>query len=228
MSTSEKSTAAPLRIDVWSDVVCPWCYIGKRRLSAALEETGIEATVHWRSFQLDPTAPRIGEPGHGKTTTEMLAERYGGGDEQAQAMQERVSQIAAEEGLDYRLDQARHVNTGDAHRLLHLAASLDETGALQNDLKEALLAAHFTAGRDISDPEVLTELATATGVPAERVSAVLAQGDGEFADAVTHDIETARQYGATGVPFVVLDGRYGVSGAQPVETYVQALRAVTS
>lgn len=218
---------APLQIEVWSDVVCPWCYIGKRRLTAALEQSGIDAQVRYRSFQLDPNTPRPGQPGQSRRpVSEMLAAKMGASPDQVQAMQDRVTQIAAQDGLDYRMEDTLEANTGDAHRLLHLAAERDPTLALQGELKEALLRANFTQGWDIADAAVLTELAVGAGLPAGRVASVLETQ--EYADAVEADIQTARQYGATGVPFVVIDGRYGVSGAQPVETYVQALRQASA
>jgi predicted DsbA family dithiol-disulfide isomerase len=216
-------SAAPFVVEVWSDVVCPWCYIGKRRLESALAgfEHRDEVQVVWRSFELDPSTPRSGEPGGGADLATHLGERYGGGREAGLAMNARVAEVAAADGLDYHLDRAVRSNTVDAHRLLHLAL---ETGgpALQGQLKERLLSAYFTEGLAIDDPATLTRLATEAGLDASRVGEVLA-GD-EFDDEVRQDVAQARAYGANGVPFVVVDGRYGVSGAQPAELFGQALR----
>ncbi|WP_380164078.1 DsbA family protein [Jannaschia sp. R86511] len=217
------TSPAPLTVEVWSDVVCPWCYIGKRRLEAAVEQTGADVRVVWRSFQLDPTSPRPGEPGHGTDVATYLGEKYGGGREAGLQMNARVSEVAAGDGLDFHLEHAVRGSTADAHRLIHLAASLDADGSadLQDHLKERFLRAYFTDGLDVSRPEVLRDLAVETGLPAQQVDDVL--GSAAFARDVAADQAQAQAYGATGVPFTVVDGRYGVSGAQPVEVFVEAL-----
>jgi predicted DsbA family dithiol-disulfide isomerase len=204
-------------VEIWSDVVCPWCYIGKRRFEAALDrfERRDVVEVTWRSFQLDPSAPRSSV----ETTRSMLARKYGVSLEQADAMQERVVSLAAREGLRYRIDLTRHENSFDAHRLLHLAKARD----LQDDLKERLFSAHFTEGLSISDVATLTRLATETGLDAGEVSSVL--GGNAYADDVRADIESAARLGIRGVPFFLVAGRYGVSGAQAPETMLEALRA---
>lgn len=203
-----------LKVEIWSDVVCPWCYIGKRRLEAAVASSGVPVEVTWRSFQLDPTAPRESS----EDVATHLGRKYGGGREAGLAMNERVSQIAATDGLEYHLDQAQRANTVDAHRLLHLAAA----HGVQDELKERLLRAYFTEGRAIGDHGVLTALATDVGLPAERVEQVLSSE--EFADEVRADQEEATALGANGVPFFVVDRRYGISGAQPAEVFEQTLR----
>ncbi len=207
-----------MRIEVWSDVVCPWCYIGKRRLERALEtfEHADAVEVVFRSFELDPAAPRQAtEP-----VVEVLARKYGGGVENARAMMDRVTEVANAEGLEYHLDRTLRGNTVDAHRLLHLA--LDEHGAqVQNALKEALLAAYFTRVEDVADTEVLRRVAVDTGLDPARVDQVLAGH--EYVDAVREDVAQARAFGASGVPFFVVDRRYGVAGAQPVEVLVEVL-----
>ena len=205
-------------IEIWSDVVCPWCYVGKRRLESALAafEHADEVEIRWRSFQLDPTAPRSGAddpPG----TAGRLSRKYGVDLEQAQAMNDRVSSMAAAEGLDFHLDRARGTNTADAHRLLHEAAA----HGLQGALKERLLHAYFTEGERIDDRDVLTRLSIESGLEAATVSRVLESG--EHGDAVRADQNEAHALGATGVPFTVVDRRYGVSGAQPVEVFTAAL-----
>ncbi len=202
-----------MKIEVWSDVVCPWCYIGKRRLERALREFehADEVEIAWRSFQLNPDTP----PGTAVPTLDYLASRFG---PQAKAMTGRVAGLAAEEGLDVDFDAALTVNTLDAHRLLHLAA---EEG-IGDAAKERLLHAHFTEGADLSDHETLARLLGEVGLDEDRVRAVLVGT--EYTDAVQADIEEARRLGASGVPFFVIDRRYGISGAQPAETFLQALR----
>ena len=202
-----------MRIEVWSDVVCPWCYIGKRRLERAVDEYDGEVEVVWRSFQLDPTAPMVPT----ESVAEHLGRKYGGGVEAGLQMIERVDAVAAEEGLVYRQAEAQRANTVDAHRLLHLAAEAFHQG----ELKEALLAAYFTQGRNIADHDTLRELAVSVGLAADEVDEVLASD--RYGDAVQADIDQARAYGANGVPFFVVDGRYGVSGAQPVEVLREVL-----
>ena len=208
-----------MRIDIWSDVVCPWCYIGKRRLEKALAdfEHADDVEVVWHSFQLDPGAPREAT----ESVPEMLGRKYGGGPEAGRQMVDRTEAVAAEEGLIFRLHQAQRANTVDAHRLLHLAL---ETGgpALQGRLKERLLAAYFTEARNVADHDVLREVAVAAGLDPARVDAVLASD--EYAADVQADIDRAHAYGATGVPFFVVDEKYGVSGAQPAEVFDQVLR----
>jgi predicted DsbA family dithiol-disulfide isomerase len=216
---------APLTVQVWSDVVCPWCYVGKRRLEAAVRQfSGADVELVWRSFQLDPSAPHPGEPGHRRGVAEHLGEKYGGGLAAGQAMSEQMTQVAAGDGLDFRLDMAGVVNTLDAHRLLHLARAVQHEAhqpGLQDRVKESFLGAYFTQGRDVSDHEVLRDLAVEAGLPSARVAEVL--GSTAYAGDVAEDQQQAVAYGATGVPFTVVDGRYGVSGAQPVDVFLQAL-----
>lgn len=223
-TTSEQKTTAPLTVEVWSDVVCPWCYIGKRRLEAAVRQTGADVRVVWRSFQLDPTSPRPGEPGHGTDVATYLGEKYGGGRDAGLQMNARVSEVAAGDGLDFHLGDAVRGSTADAHRLIHLAAALDADGTagLQDRVKERFLRAYFTDGLDVSRPEALRELAVEVGLPAQQVDDVL--GSAAYARDVAADQVQAHAYGANGVPFTVVDGRYGVSGAQPVEVFAEALR----
>lgn len=207
-----------MRIEIWSDVVCPWCYVGKRRLESALAdfEHGDDVEVVYRSFELDPSAPRGGTD----KTLPQLARKYGRPEQEMEAMMHQLIDTAAADGLDLRLLDTVHTNTVDAHRVLHLA--LAEGGpALQRSLKEALLAAYFTRAENVGDHAVIAAAAASVGLDADRVAAVLA-GE-EFADAVTADVERARAYGATGVPFFVVDGRYGISGAQPAEVFGQVL-----
>ncbi len=207
-----------MRIEIWSDVVCPWCYIGKRRLETALAgfPHADDVEVVYRSFELDPTAPQVGTA----SIREVLGSKYGAGPEQVREMMGRVSDLAAAEGLAFDYEDVTHTKTVDAHRLLHLAL---ETGgpALQRDLKERLLAAYFLHGRSMGDHAVLAEVAGEAGLDGDRVAEVLAGS--AYTEAVEADVAQARAYGATGVPFFVVDQRYGVSGAQPVEVFAQLL-----
>jgi predicted DsbA family dithiol-disulfide isomerase len=204
-----------VKIEVWSDVVCPWCYIGKRRLERAIAEFGHadEIEVVWRSFQLDPAYPR-GEP---RPVYEHLAEKTGSSVAQVHGMIDRVKSLAAEEGLAYDFDRAIVSNTFDAHRLTHLAAA----HGLGAQMHERLLRANLMEGETVDDAETLVRLGTEVGVPAEEARRVLA-GD-EYAQDVEEDVRQAQLLGANGVPFFVLDRAYGVSGAQPVETFLSAL-----
>lgn len=207
-----------MRVEIWSDVVCPWCYLGKRRLEQALEgfAHADEVELVYRSFELDPAAP---QHGHERTLT-TLARKYGRPEDDMRDMMQQLIDTAAAEGLEFRLFDNVHTNTIDAHRVLHLAL---ETGgpALQSRLKESLLAAYFTRAEDVGDHAVLTAAAVGVGLDAGRVGEVLA-GE-EFREAVEADIAQARAYGVTGVPFFVVDGRYGIAGAQPAEVFGQAL-----
>jgi predicted DsbA family dithiol-disulfide isomerase len=205
-----------VRVEIWSDVVCPWCYIGKRRFEHALAELGDEADVEivWRSFELDPDAPRVqdGSP------VEHLARKYGMTIEEAEAAQARVAQVAAGEGLAYRLADARRGNSFDAHRLIHLG----RVHGLQDAVKERFLRAYFTEAEPIGERKTLARLAVEAGLDPAEVDETLATG--RFADEVREDERRARLLGINGVPFFVLDERLGVSGAQPTEVFVQALR----
>lgn len=217
-----------MRIEIWSDIVCPWCYIGKRRLEkalAALSDSGELApdavTIRFRSYQLDPSAPKV--PTH--TVAEWLGHKYGGGPEAGRKMIDQVDAVAAEEGLVFRQHDSLRVNTMDAHRLLHLAW---ESGgaALQGPLQEALLSAYFNQTKNVADPATLIDLAVGCGLDATRVDEVLS-GE-EYAAQVHEDIARAAELGANGVPFFVLDELYGVPGAQPVEVFTQVLQRVLS
>jgi predicted DsbA family dithiol-disulfide isomerase len=206
-----------MQIEIWSDVVCPWCYIGKRRLERALGdfEHADEVEVTWRSFQLNPDAPATAVP-----TLDYLAQRFG---PQAQAMTARVAEMGKGEGLTLDFASSLTVNTLEAHRMLHLAADL----GIGDAAKERLLRAHFTEGADVSDHETLTKLMVEAGAlqastVEARVREVLAGT--EYADAVQADIDMARRLGANGVPFFVIDRKYGISGAQAAETFLHALR----
>ena len=205
-----------MNVEIWSDVVCPWCYIGKRRFERAVASFGHpgEVTVTYRSFELDPDAPaqRSG------TQAEHLARKYGMTIAQAEQASQQMTERAAADGLDFRFDLIRGGNTFDAHRLLHLA----KDHRLQPELKERLMRATFTEGLPVADKPTLARLAADVGLPAAQVQAVL-DGDA-YAGAVRADEQQAARYGITGVPFFVADGKYAVSGAQPPEVLLQLLR----
>jgi predicted DsbA family dithiol-disulfide isomerase len=204
-----------VRIEVWSDVVCPWCYIGKRRLETALARFPHrdQVEVVWRSFQLDPTAPE----GETSAALPALAAKFGRPVEEVRRMQRRVEETAAEEGLEYHLDEGLSGNTLLAHELVHLAAG----HGLQGAMKERLLHAHFEEGRSVFDVDSLVPLAVEVGLDEAEVRASLA--DHRYRPAVLEDGRTAQALGATGVPFFVVDRRYGAAGAQPAELLLQVL-----
>jgi len=204
-----------VKIEIWSDVACPWCYVGKRRFEAALAEFAHrdEVEVSWRSFELDPEAPRERDV----DLATHLAQKFGTSREDAVAMQQRVTDIGATEGIGFRPDIARSGNTFDAHRLLHLAA---EHGR-QNELKERLMSAYHVEGEPIGDPTTLERLAVETGLPAAEVHDLLA---GErYGDDVRDDERTAASFSISGVPFFVVDRTLGASGAQSRETFAALL-----
>ena len=201
-----------MKVEIWSDVVCPWCYIGKRRFEAALarfEHAG-EVEVVWKSFELDPNAPVQRGP-----TLPHLARKYGISEEQASAMHERMTGFAAAEGIEFHLDETRGGNTFDAHRLIHLAR---EHG-LQGEMKERLLRAYFTESEAVGERDVLVRLGEEVGLP--DVAEVLASDT--YAGAVRADEHEARLFGISAVPFFVIDRYYGVEGAQSADVLLQAL-----
>jgi predicted DsbA family dithiol-disulfide isomerase len=203
-------------VEIWSDVACPWCYIGKRRFEAALEqfEHRDDVNVTWRSFELDPGAPheRAGD------RAERLAEKYGMTVQQAREAEDRLTAVAAGEDLPFRFDIARSGNTFDGHRLVHLA----ETHDLQDAMKERLLRAYFAEGELISDHDTLLRLAAEVGLVEQEVRELLA---GErYADEVREDKRTASELGITAVPTFVVDRKLGASGAHPPEALLDLLR----
>ncbi len=211
-----------MKVEIWSDVVCPWCYIGKRRFERALAAFAHrdEVEVTWRSFELDQSAEPSGRASLGQA--EKLAAKYGRTVDQAQQMLDQMTEVAASEGLQFRFDLSRTGNTFDAHRLLHLALQ----HGVQDELKERLDRATFGEGLSVSDHDELLALAVQVGLDQEEVREVLA-GD-RFAGAVRADEAQAQAHGISGVPFFVVDGRYGVSGAQPPEQIVRVLETAWS
>lgn len=212
-----------IHVDVWSDVACPWCYIGKRRFEAGTRqflasEPSTRVEVTYRSFELAPDQPLDMT----STVVEYLAGRKGIPLPQVAQMLERVTEIAKTEGLAYDFDAVQQTRTLKAHELLHLA----KAHGLQGPMKERLLAAYFEQGRHVGRVDELATLAAEVGLDPDE--AVAALESGRFAADVQADIDQARAYGITGVPFYVIDGRYGLSGAQPAETFAAALAQVAS
>jgi predicted DsbA family dithiol-disulfide isomerase len=205
-----------MQVEIWSDVICPWCYIGKRRFESALAGFAHrdEVQVIWRSFELDPSAPRQ-QPG---TQVELLARKYGVSLQEAAAMNARVSGIAAEIGLEYHLENARRGNTFDAHRLLHFAASRQ----LGDRATERIMHAYFSEALTVGDRTALARLAPEFGI-AESDALAMLESDA-YADAVRADEARAAAFGINGVPFFVFDEKSGISGAQPVEVFAEALQ----
>lgn len=204
-----------MKVEVWSDVVCPWCAIGKRRFEKALARFAHrdEVEVTWHSFELDPSAPRE----HDGDLADHLAAKYGLTRERAEAMHRQMTENAAAEGWDFHFERARRGNTFDAHRLLHLAAERD----VQDAVKERLFRAYFEEGEAIADHATLVRLVAEAGLDPDEARAVLASG--RYADQVRADQRQAQAYGITGVPFFVVDRKYGVAGAQPPEALLQVL-----
>jgi predicted DsbA family dithiol-disulfide isomerase len=205
----------PFIVEIWSDVVCPWCYLGKRRFENALSrfEHRDDVEVVWRSFELDPNAG----PSSDAPAAERLAAKYGMSVEDAAASHERLTGLAARDGLEYHLDRTRGGNTFDAHRLIQLG----KARGIQDAVKERLMRAYFTDTVAIDDRETLVTLAAEAGLDADEARAVLASDD--YADAVREDEELARRIGINGVPFFVIGRRYGVSGAQEPDVLLEAL-----
>ena len=205
-----------MHVEIWSDIACPWCYVGKRRFEAALAEFEHrdEVTVTWRSFELHPGAPLEREGDRAA----HLAQKYGTTRERAVAMLDHMTAVAAEDGLELDFDKARGGNTFDAHRLVHLAAAHDA----QDAMKERLLRAYLSEGELIGDPVVLQRLGEEVGLPPDEVREVLATD--RFSAEVRDDERTAGALGISAVPFFVVDRGFGASGAQPPEVLVGLLQ----
>jgi predicted DsbA family dithiol-disulfide isomerase len=211
----------PIKIDVWSDIACPWCYIGKRNLETGLAETATDADaprveVTFHSYELSPDTP-VDFAG---SELDFLAHHKGMPVDDVQAMLDRVTGVAAEAGLGYRFDILQHTNTVKAHELLHFAK---EQG-LQKPVAERLMAAYFTEGRHVGRIDELVELGAEAGL--DREAARDALESGRYLEAVRADQAQAQAYGIQGVPFFVIDGKYGVSGAQPAAAFAQIARQV--
>jgi predicted DsbA family dithiol-disulfide isomerase len=214
-SAPRTAPPAPVQIHVWSDIICPWCYVGKRRLERALETTSARDRVEivHRSFQLDPTTPR----GQTLDRKQMLQTKYGWSTIQLQEADAGLLQIARAEGLDYHLAGGLTGNTLDAHQVVHLA----KDRGMQADVVERLFKGYFTEQRSVFDHESLAAMGAEAGLDAADVRQVLAED--RYVTAVAGDVAEARSLGASGVPFFVFDQRFGLSGAQPIELFQQAI-----
>jgi predicted DsbA family dithiol-disulfide isomerase len=201
-----------MRVDIWSDVVCPFCYIGKKRLEAAAQEAGIELEVHWHSFQLDPEAPVRQEV----SNSERLAQKYGRTVAEVEEMQRNIAEMAKAEGIEFNWEGANSGNTFNAHRLIHLAQSK----GLGNEAQEAFFYSYMTQGLAIGERESLEDVAARIGLNPVEVDDLL--DSEEYADFVKFDQEVAHeQLKVTGVPFFVFDQRVALAGAQPKEVFLQ-------
>jgi predicted DsbA family dithiol-disulfide isomerase len=205
-----------MRVDVWSDVICPWCYIGKRKFEAGAAEFGGEVEVEYHSIELAPDTP-VDFDG---TPADYLAQRKGLTHDQVGQMLERVTGIAASVGLDYDYDSVHQTNTVKAHELLHYAKSRGR----QLEMKERLLKAYFVNGEHVGRIDDLADIAAELGF--DRADVVRALESNEFLAAVKADVAQAQEYGIQGVPFFVIDGKYGISGAQEASTFAAALQQV--
>lgn len=204
-----------MRIDIWSDIVCPFCYIGKKRLENVANEAGITLDVHWHSYELDPNAPAK----HDSSNTDRLAKKYGRTIEQTVQMQRNIAAMASDEGIDFQWEKAKSGNSFDAHRIVHLA----NMKGLGDQAKEAFFYAYMTEGLAIGERETIELVAQRIGLDAAEVKTVL--DSDAFEEQVRRDEEIAQsQLEITGVPFFILNGRIGLSGAQPREVFLDALQ----
>lgn len=213
----------PISIDIWSDIACPWCYIGKRNLEAGLAATASDAdapqvNITFHSFELSPDTPVDFEGDE----VDFLAGHKGMPREQVQQMLSHVTGVAADTGLQYRFDLLQHTNTVKAHELLHFA----KAKGLQHEMEERLMSAYFTEGKHVGRVDDLVALAAEVGLDADEARAALEAGT--YLDAVRQDQAQARAYGIQGVPFFVIDGQYGISGAQPPAAFENVLRDLWS
>lgn len=203
-----------MRVDIWSDVVCPFCYIGKKRLEAVAQEMGVELEVHWHSFQLDPEAPNTRDV----SNSERLAEKYGRTIAEVEEMQRNIAAMAKLEGIEFNWENANSGNTFNAHRIIHLAQSQ----GLGDAAKEAFFYSYMTQGLAIGERETLEDVASRIGLNPVEVDDLL--DSDEYSDFVKFDEEMARnQLNVTGVPFFVFDQRIALAGAQPREVFEKVL-----
>jgi predicted DsbA family dithiol-disulfide isomerase len=217
----DESVTEPISIDIWSDIACPWCYIGKRNLEKGLDavagdDDAPQVNITFHSFELSPDTP---VDFHGDEV-DFLAGHKGMPRAQVEQMLSHVTGVAAEAGLEYRFDLLQHTNTVKAHELLHHAKAND----LQHEMEERLMSAYFTEGKHVGRIDDLVELAVEVGLDADETRQALESS--VHLSAVRQDQAQARAYGIQGVPFFVIDGKYGVSGAQPAEVFGQVLTQV--
>lgn len=206
-----------MKIEIWSDVVCPFCYIGKHRLEKVIREMGIENEVEliWKSFLLDPQAPTETSG----NSLEYLSQKKGWTMEQTLEMTDRVAAIAAEEGLSFNMQDTKHANTLHAHRLIQLAKDKGRA----NEMEERLFKAYFTEGKNIGDLEVLKALGTEVGIEESELQHFVANKE-TYRDKVEADLYEGRQVGVNAVPFFVVNEQYAISGAQPTKLFAKALK----
>ncbi|UQA74138.1 DsbA family oxidoreductase [Sphingobacterium siyangense] len=204
-----------MKIEIWSDVICPFCYIGKRNFEAALEQFADKKNIEviWKSFQLDPTIPNVATESY----ADYLVKRKGMAVEQVQGMLANVTQMATQVGLDYHLDQSVIVNSLKAHQLIQFAKSKN----LGNEAEERLFKAFFIEGKNIADTETLAQLGKDFGLDESEIKANLE--DEKYKHETAQDIQESQNIGVTGVPFFVFDRKYAVSGAQPAEAFLETL-----
>lgn len=205
-----------MKIKIWSDIMCPFCYIGKRNFENALAQfsRADELEIEWKSFQLDPTIPKMKQR---VDVYEYLATSKGISIEDSKAMHENVVRMAKSVGLEYNFDRAVIANSFDAHRLIQFAKSK----GLGNEIEETLFAAYFTNGLDMSDLGTLTKIGSSIGLSPVELETILHSED--FSSEVQNDILEAQKYGVRGVPYFVLDDKYAISGAQPSSVFLEAL-----
>ncbi|MCF9000107.1 DsbA family oxidoreductase [Acinetobacter nectaris] len=204
-----------MRVDIWSDVVCPFCYIGKKRLERVAEEMNLDLEIHWHSFQLDPKSPAS----FSVPTTELIAKKYGRSIEEMEAMQVQIAEMAAEEGINFQWRKTKAGNSFDAHRVIHLAQSK----GLGNKAKEAFFHAYMTEGLAIGERETVEEIASRIGLENGEVEDML--NSNEFAEFVKYDEDLAREkLNVTGVPFFVFDQRVALAGAQPAQVFEEVIQ----
>lgn len=207
-----------ITIEVWSDINCPFCYIGKRHLEAALKSFQGQVDVEWKSFELDPSS----QPEKGVSQVDLIAQKYGKDRSWVIQMNKNITEMAKESGLDFKMDQLIPANSFNAHRLIHLAKSAGK----QDEMKEALLKARFVDGLDIGDSTILTNVATGIGLSQTDVEEVLASV--RYVREVRLDEQMASELGIRGVPFFVINKKYTLSGAQPVNTFKEVLSSIKS
>ena len=208
-----------MNIEIWSDVACPFCYIGKRHLEQALEQLpDLEVDITWKSFELDPNAPIDSD----LDIYDTLAKKYGRDRDWAQQMNANMVNMASNVGLEFDMDSLIPTNTFNAHQLIHLAKEVGK----QNEMKEALLSAYFSEGKHVGKTDALVEIAENVGMDVQKARQALE--DNTYSNNVVKDVEEAHSLGVQGVPFFYINGKYGLSGAQPVEVFVEALSKIAS
>ncbi|MEU4688962.1 DsbA family oxidoreductase [Actinoplanes sp. NPDC023714] len=208
--------STPIKVDVWSDIACPFCYIGKRKFEAAVLASGVPVEVEYHSFELSPDTPEDYQGNH----ADYLGAKLGAGPAQIRQMEHQTTSLAATVGLDFAYDKVKPTRTRKAHELLHYAKAKGR----QTEVKDRLLAAYFTDGVNVGRVEELADLAAELGF--DRADVVRSLESGEFADEVEFDIKTAAEYGINGVPFFVFENKYAVSGAQDPATFAGVLTKV--